>query len=88
MAFVNGIRDIDIKLSVCSTQKSTFAHTVVFALVRETIRTISRQQVNKVRRTEVVEDKCAILFTAPRNDHSFVIFVGAGIFKIIEILRG
>ena len=33
-AFVNGIRDPDIKLTVCSTQKTTFADTVVFAVAK------------------------------------------------------
>ena len=52
-AFVNGIRDPDIKLAVCSTQKTTFAETVAFALAQETVRTISRPPVNKM---EVVEE--------------------------------
>ena len=30
--FVNGIRDPDIKLAVCSSQKTTFTETVAFAL--------------------------------------------------------
>ena len=31
-AFANGIRDPDIKLAVCLTQKTIFAESVVFAL--------------------------------------------------------
>ena len=47
--FVNGICHPVIQLAVCSTDKSTFAETVTFALARETTRTISRPIVSKVR---------------------------------------
>ena len=56
-AFVNGIRDPDIKLAVCPMQKTTFAETVTY----ETIRTISRPQARKVRKMEVVEEKECLL---------------------------
>ena len=56
-AFVNGIRDPDIKLSVCSTQMTTFAETVAFALTQESARTISIPQLSKVRKMKGVEEK-------------------------------
>ena len=56
-AFVSGIRDPDIKLAVCSTQKTNFAETVAFALAQETARTISRPVVSKVRIMEVVQEE-------------------------------
>ena len=60
-AFVNDIRDPDIKLAVCSTQKTTFAETVAFVLAQETARTISRPPVSKVRKMEVVEEEETLL---------------------------
>ena len=45
----------DIKLTVCSAQKTTFAEIVAIALVQETARTISRPQVTKVRKIKVAE---------------------------------
>ena len=60
-AFVSEIRDPDIKLAVCSTQKTTFAETVAFALRQETARTIARPQVSKVRIMEVVEEEESLL---------------------------
>ena len=58
-AFVNGIRDRNIELAVCSTQKTTFAKTVAFA--QETAHTISRPPVSKVRKMEVVEEEESFL---------------------------
>ena len=55
-AFVNRIRDSDIELAVCSTQKTTFAEAVPFALGQETAHIISRPPVSKVRKMEVVEE--------------------------------
>ena len=60
-AFVSCTRDPDIKLAVCSTQKTTFAETVTFALLQETARTISRPPISKVRKMEVVEEDECIL---------------------------
>ena len=45
----------DIKLAVCSTQKTSSAETVAFALAQETARTITRQVVSKVRTMEVAQ---------------------------------
>ena len=47
--------DPDNKLAACSTQKTTFAETVSFALAQETARTISRPLVSKVQKMEVVK---------------------------------
>ena len=60
-AFVNGIRDPEIKLAVCSTQKATFAETVAFALAQETARAIFRPPIAKVRRMEIVEGEESLL---------------------------
>ena len=57
----SGIRDPDIKLAICSTQNTTFAETVAFALGQETARTIARPSVSKVRKIEVVEEKASLL---------------------------
>ena len=54
-AILNGIRDADIKLAACFTQKTTFTETVAFILAQETSHAISRPQVNKVRKMEVVK---------------------------------
>ena len=56
-AFVNGIRDSEVRLVVCSAQKTTFAETVTFALAQETAHTISTLQVSKLRRINVVKEK-------------------------------
>ena len=54
VGFINGIRDPDIKLAVCSTQKAVFAKTVAFALTQETASTILRPPFSKLRTMEVV----------------------------------
>ena len=59
--FVSGIRDPDIKLAVCFTQKTTFAETVAFALGQETARRISRPPVSKVRKMDVVDEEESLL---------------------------
>ena len=46
-SFVNGIRDPDIKLAVCSTQKTICAETVAFALAQKTTRQIQDHQLAK-----------------------------------------
>ena len=55
--FVNGMRDPDIKLTVCSTLKRNFAEIVAFALAQESTHTICTPQVGKVRKVKVVEEK-------------------------------
>ena len=55
------IRDPDIKLAVCSTQKTTFAETVAFALGQETARTIARPPVSEVRKMQVMEEEKSLL---------------------------
>ena len=60
-AFVKVIRDPYIKLAVCSTQKTSFAEIVRFALAQEIARTVSRPVVSKVRTMEVVQgDECLL----------------------------
>ena len=54
--FVNGICSPDIKLAVCSRKETNFADTVAFAPALETAREISRLQVSKVRKMEVVKE--------------------------------
>ena len=49
-AFVNGIREPDIKLAICSTYKPTFAETVGYALAPETAGMIYSSQVSKVQK--------------------------------------
>ena len=56
-AFVNGIRDPEIKLAVCSAQKTISAEIMGFALAQETACTISTLQVSKVIRINVVVQK-------------------------------
>ena len=60
-AFVNGIRDSDIKLVVCCTKTITFAEILTFVLAQETARTISRLLVSKVRTMVVVEEHDRLL---------------------------
>ncbi|XP_037813635.1 uncharacterized protein LOC119604837 [Lucilia sericata] len=55
-AFVNGIRDPEIKHAVCATPKPSFAETVSFALAQETAKIISKPQIFKVRNVEVVAE--------------------------------
>ena len=59
--FVYGIRDPDIKLSVCSTLKRNFAETVAFALPQETAQVICRPQMDEVQKVEAVEEKQGLL---------------------------
>lgn len=56
-AFVNGIRDPEVRQLVCATQKLSFAETVAFALAQETAKLISRPQVCKVRGLEISAEK-------------------------------
>ena len=65
-AFVNGIRDTDIKLAVYPTQKTTFADTVAFVLAQQTAPTIYAPQVSKVRRTKVVGAKECLLYKSKK----------------------
>ena len=53
--FVNVIREPDIELAICSAQNPTFSDTPALALAQETTCTISRPQVIRVRKMEVVE---------------------------------
>ncbi|XP_065356251.1 uncharacterized protein LOC135950648 [Calliphora vicina] len=55
-AFVNGIRDPEIKHAVCATSKPSLAETVSFALAQETAKIISNPQICKVRNIEVVAE--------------------------------
>ncbi|XP_065356144.1 uncharacterized protein LOC135950535, partial [Calliphora vicina] len=55
-AFVNGIRDPEIKHAVCATPKPSFAETVSFALTQETAKIISKPQICKVRNIEVMAE--------------------------------
>ena len=67
-AFVNIIRDADIKPAVYAKQKATL-DTVAFALAQENARSISRPSVSKERTTEVVEEgEC--LFSKINCSHS------------------